>query len=234
MIRRTLLATAVLLATTAQAAELKTFEQKLGYAVGRDMAKGLQEKGLKVDVDALMTGFREQMAGKPSRLSDAELQKLARETQAKIIAHQIEQRKKLAAENAAEEKKFFAENGKKPGVKTLPEGIQYKVLKQGKGPSPKADDTVVVHYEGRLLNGKVFDSSYKRGKPIRLKMDQVIKGWRIVLPKMKVGDKWRVWIPAKLAYGERGAGDVIGPNAALRFDIELMNIEPKDGVKKGK
>jgi len=234
MMNKTLLAAALALATssTAVAGELKTFEQKLGYALGMDMAKGLQEKGLKVDPNALLQGFKDQMAGHKPQLSEAELDKLARETQQRVITHQQKLHKQQAEANKKKETEFFAQNAKTPGVKTLPEGIQYKVLKSGNGPHPKSDDTIVVHYTGMLLDGKVFDSSIKRGVPLRMKLDQVIKGWQIVLPKMKVGDKWKVWIPAKLAYGERGAGGVIGPNEPLVFEIELLNIEPKEGNKK--
>ncbi len=231
--KKTLIATTLTLITASisQAAELKTFEQKLGYALGMDMARGLQEQGLKVDPDALLEGFRDQMAGRKLQLSPEQLEALAQETQKKVIAHQRKLRQQQAEANKKKEAEFFARNAKTPGVKTLPEGIQYKVLKSGNGPHPKPDDTVVVHYTGTLLDGKVFDSSIDRGVPLRMKLDQVIKGWQIVLPKMKVGDKWKVWIPAKLAYGERGAGDVIGPNEPLVFEIELLNIEPKDAQK---
>ncbi len=231
--KQTLLATALTLAvgSPAMAVELKTFEQKLGYALGQDIAKGLQEQGLSADPDALLQGFKDQMAGHKLKLSEEELAQLAKETQQRVIAHQQKLRKQQAEANKKKEAEFFAKNAKAPGVKTLPEGIQYKVLKSGNGPHPKPDDTVVVHYTGTLLNGKVFDSSIKRGVPLRMKLDQVIKGWQIVLPKMKVGDKWKVWIPAKLAYGERGAGGVIGPNEPLVFEIELLNIEPKADKK---
>lgn len=222
----------MLVTINTQAAELKTFEQKLGYALGADMARGLQEQGLKADPEALLEGFRDQLAGRKSRLSKEELAALAKETQARVIAHQQAERKRLAAENAAKEKAFFAKLAKKKGIHRLPEGIYYKVLHAGKGPQPKADDTIVVHYTGMLIDGKVFDSSVRRGVPLRMKLDQVIRGWQIVLPKMHVGDKWKVYIPSRLAYGKRGAGKAIGPNEPLIFEIELLNIEPKDSGKK--
>ncbi len=209
-----------------QAAELETFEQRLGYALGADMAKGLKEKGLEVDPEALVLGFRDQMSGKPLRLNEQQLNALAAETQKKVAAYEAALQEQAAHENAEKEKRFFAQNAKKQGIKTLPEGIQYEVLASGKGPQPALTDTVDVHYKGMLLDGKVFDSSYDRGKPLRIQLDQVIKGWQVVLPKMHVGDKWRVWIPAKLAYGERGAGGVIGPNEPLVFEIELLNVLP--------
>ena len=114
----------------------------------------------------------------------------------------------------------------------MPEGIQYRILKAGKGPLPKSDDYLVVHYEGRHLDGRVFDSSYTRGVPLRIQAGDVIKGWQIVLSKMRVGDKWRVFIPARLAYGDRGTGGgEIEPGEMLIFDIELLNIEPEENEK---
>jgi FKBP-type peptidyl-prolyl cis-trans isomerase FklB len=226
--KKLILASAITLACSyANATELKTFEQKLGYALGLDMARGLQEQGLKVDPKALMAGFEDQLKGHKPQLSEQEMAELAKETQQRVIAHQQELHKQQAEKNQKKEAEFFANNAQKPDVISLPEGIQYKVLTEGKGPSPKADDTVVVHYKGSLLSGKIFDSSYNRGNPVRFQLNQVIKGWQIVLPKMKVGDKWKVWIPAKLAYGDRGAGNIIGPNEPLVFEIELLNIEPK-------
>lgn len=228
--KKSILTTAILYAllSPSHAKELKTFEQKLGYALGMDMAKGLQEKGLKIDPEALLQGFKDQISGQTPKLDEQALETLSRETQKRVMAHEQRVRQKQAEQNARKARLFFAKNAKANGVKTLPEGIQYQIIKKGTGPHPKMDDTVVVHYIGSLLNGKVFDSSVKRGVPLRIKLNQVIKGWQIILPKMRVGDKWKVWIPADLAYGERGAGAVIGPNEPLVFEIELLNIEPSD------
>jgi FKBP-type peptidyl-prolyl cis-trans isomerase FklB len=120
---------------------------------------------------------------------------------------------------------FLAENGKKEGVKTLASGLQYKVVKAGTGKTPKATDTVKVHYNGTLVDGTVFDSSIQRGEPASFPVNQVIAGWTEALQLMKEGDKWQLYIPAKLAYGEQGAGGKIGPNSTLIFDVELLSIE---------
>lgn len=140
---------------------------------------------------------------------------------------EIKARKAEADKNQAEGKKFLADNAKKKGVVTLPSGVEYKVIKTGTGPKPTLDDTVVANYEGRLLNGKIFDSSYKRGEPATIPLNKVIKGWQEVLPKMAVGSKWEVFIPPELAYGDREAGGVIGPDSTLVFKIELLSIKPK-------
>jgi FKBP-type peptidyl-prolyl cis-trans isomerase FklB len=127
--------------------------------------------------------------------------------------------------NKKEGEAFLAENKKKDGVKTLKSGLQYKIIKAGTGASPKAEDTVVTHYRGNLINGQVFDSSYTRGQPATFPVSGVIKGWTEALQKMKVGGKWQLFIPSDLAYGDHGAGQVIGPNAVLIFEIELLEIK---------
>jgi FKBP-type peptidyl-prolyl cis-trans isomerase len=127
--------------------------------------------------------------------------------------------------NLKEGDDFLTANGKKEGVKTLPSGLQYKVIKSGTGRSPKATDTVKVHYNGTLTDGTVFDSSVQRGEPATFPVNQVIPGWTEALQLMKEGDKWQLYIPSKLAYGEQGAGGKIGPNSALIFDVELLSIE---------
>jgi len=134
------------------------------------------------------------------------------------------ERNASANNNKAAGENFLAENRKKEGVVTLPNGMQYKVLKEGTGPKPKSDSEVKVHYHGTHINGEVFDSSYDRGEPISLSLAQVIKGWQEALPLMSVGSKYQFYIPAELAYGDRGAGTSIGPNEALVFDIELLGI----------
>jgi FKBP-type peptidyl-prolyl cis-trans isomerase FklB len=134
-------------------------------------------------------------------------------------------RKADGDKNAAEGKAFLAENAKKPGFKTLPSGLQYKVITEGKGDAPKATDTVSTNYKGTLINGTEFDSSYKRGQPAKFPVNGVIKGWTEALQLMKPGAKWALVVPADLAYGDRGAGDAIGPNSTLQFEVELLAIE---------
>ncbi|MDX1815211.1 MAG: FKBP-type peptidyl-prolyl cis-trans isomerase, partial [Thermodesulfobacteriota bacterium] len=143
----------------------------------------------------------------------------------KIVAAQREERKKAAEKNLAEGKSFLEKNAKKEGVKTLPSGLQYKVLKKGSGISPKKTDTVTVNYKGTLIDGTEFDSSYKRGKPATFRVGGVIAGWTEGLQLMKPGAKWQLFIPPNLAYGERGAGARIAPNSTLIFEVELVSVQ---------
>jgi FKBP-type peptidyl-prolyl cis-trans isomerase len=131
----------------------------------------------------------------------------------------------MAQDSAAKGEKYLKENATKEGVKTLPSGLQYKSLKEGSGKSPKATDTVSVHYRGTLIDGTEFDSSIKRGEPAEFPVNRVIKGWTEALQLMKEGDKWMLYIPSQLAYGERGAGGAIGPNETLLFEVELLKVK---------
>jgi FKBP-type peptidyl-prolyl cis-trans isomerase FklB len=143
--------------------------------------------------------------------------------QKEVMAKQAE----VAKKNKAEGEAFLAENKKKEGVKTTPSGLQYKVIKPGKGKKPKSSDTVTVNYRGTLIDGTEFDSSYKRGQPATFQVSGVIPGWTEALQLMEEGAKWQLFIPSNLAYGERGAGGVIGPNATLIFEVELISIQEK-------
>jgi FKBP-type peptidyl-prolyl cis-trans isomerase FklB len=145
--------------------------------------------------------------------------------QKEMMAKATETQKKAGEKNKKEGDTFLAENKKKPGVVTLPSGLQYKILKEGTGPTPKATDTVVTQYRGTLINGKEFDSSYKRNQPATFPCNQVIAGWTEALQKMKVGSKWQLFVPSNLGYGENGAGGDIGPNATLIFEVELIDIK---------
>jgi FKBP-type peptidyl-prolyl cis-trans isomerase FklB len=142
-----------------------------------------------------------------------------------MTAKQAETMKKLSEKNKADGEKFLAENAKKEGVKTLPSGLQYKEIAPGTGKSPKATDTVTTHYKGTLIDGTEFDSSHKRGQPATFQVSGVIPGWTEALQSMKEGAKWQLFVPSNLAYGERGAGREIGPNAALIFEVELISVK---------
>lgn len=224
--KRTLLGVAMVaaLSTPALAADvapLETQRQKLGYIVGLDIAENLQQQGLDVDADALAQAVKDFQAGAKPRLSEADramtIQALNQErAQTKAAEAQV---------NLEAGRKYLAENGKKEGVVTTESGLQYKVLSEGTGKQPTQEDTVVAHYRGTLINGKEFDSSYGRGEPATFPVGGVIPGWQEVLKLMKVGGKWQVFIPAELGYGERGAGNSIGPNETLIFDIELVSIK---------
>lgn len=204
--------------------ELKTQEERQSYAIGLDIGNMLKAQGIQVDLELCLRGIRDSLAGNEPALSKEELQ----ETMT-ALGQQVQERQKKAAEEiAAQNKKqgeeFLAKNAKKEGVTTTKSGLQYKVLKEGNGPSPKATDMVRTHYRGTFLNGQVFDSSYERGEPAVFPLNRVIPGWTEALQEMKVGSKWQLFVPANLAYGERGSDD-IPPNATLIFEVELLGIE---------
>ncbi len=210
----------VLMIGTAQAADLDTDKEKFSYAVGVQIALSLRHDGPHFDVDALTQAIEDVLAGAPLKLTPEEM-KLAFNT---FQQQRQEERRRLAEINARKGREFLAANGKKAGVVTLPSGLQYQVIKKGSGKKPGLEDTVVVNYRGTFINGQEFDSSYQRGEPATFTVGQVIQGWQEVLPLMPVGSHWKVFIPAELAYGERGAGNDIGPNETLIFDIELLAI----------
>ena len=195
-------------------------DEKLSYAIGvlfgRNMALDVD-----VNTDAFLQGVRDV-------LTDAKLKYTPEEMQQVVNAfreQQMKSQQQAGQANSAAGQAFLAENARKPGVTTLPSGLQYKVIKAGTGPKPRGTDTVVVHYRGTLIGGKEFDSSYSRGQPTPLKLDGVIKGWQEAVALMPVGSKWEIYVPPSLAYGERGAGNMIGPNSTLIFEIELLEIK---------
>jgi FKBP-type peptidyl-prolyl cis-trans isomerase FklB len=154
--------------------------------------------------------------------------------QKEMMAKREQAGKEAGAKNKVEGEAFLAENGKKEGVVTLPDGLQYKILKEGDGAKPKATDTVTVHYRGTLISGTEFDSSYKRKEPVSFPVNGVIAGWTEALQLMKVGSKWQLFIPSTLAYGERGAGPDLGPNATLIFEVELISIGKPEATQEKK
>lgn len=197
-----------------------TEKQKFSYAIGFQVGQGFKRDNLDVDVDAMAQAIRDVLDGKEPQLSIDEMRGAMQAAQKKFLAA-----KKVEADKAkAASDKFLAENAKKPGVVTRESGLQYKVLTKGKGKQAKAGDSVTANYEGKLIDGTVFDSTYKRGQTATFNLKQVIKGWQEVVPLMHEGDKWRVFIPPELGYGDRGQGGVIGPNEALIFDIELLKV----------
>lgn len=217
------LAIASLISSTAFATELKTTEQKASYTLGTDLAKNLATQGIHIDMTALIAGIRDITENKKPQLTEQEMQAAIMQLKKELMAKKIAEHKKLAQQNAKAGADFLAKNKTKPGIKVLPGGLQYKVIKAGKGPHPTENDYITAHYEGRLLNGKVFDSSFKRGKPLEFQMGDVIKGWGEALKQMRPGAKWEIYVPASLAYGERGAGKVIGPNETLIFTIDFIH-----------
>jgi len=212
-------------ASAQDAPPLETVDQRFSYMVGLQLGQRMMEQGLgkTLDVDAFAQALRDTFAGEKPRLSREEMQATVKEVQAARDQEQQEKTGKAQAEGKA----FMAENMKKDGVQTTASGLQYTVVTAGTGEKPLAADTVQVHYEGRLLNGTVFDSSYARGEPATFGVGQVIPGWQEALQLMPAGSKWEVWIPSELAYGEQGAGGDIGPNETLNFTIELIEIVKK-------
>ncbi len=210
----------------------KTDLEKTSYAIGLDIVRTLKQQGIEIDPQFLAAAIRDASSGTtlamtPDQITAA-LGQLQSSQQAKRqaqMAKMQESRKAAGETNVGEGKKFLDENKGKPGVTTLADGLQYKVLTEGTGPVPKASDMVTVNYRGTLINGTEFDSSYKRGEPATFPVNGVIKGWTEILQQMKAGSKYQVFIPSDLAYGERGAGQDIGPNATLIFDIELLGVK---------
>ncbi len=203
--------------------EPMTPKQKTSYAIGLDIASTLKRQEIELDAKSLATGISDGLTGKPA-LTAEEQKAVLLDLQKTLMAKATETQKAAGEKNQKAGEAFLAANAKKDGVKTTASGLQYKVIKSGTGPSPKATDTVKVHYQGTLVDGTVFDSSIERGEPATFPVKGVIPGWTEALQLMKVGDKWQLFIPAKLAYGEDGP-DPIGPNSSLIFDVELLSIE---------
>lgn len=203
----------------------ETQAQKYNYIYGVNMGRDFRRKEVQPDYEAFLQGFKDAFAGDDKiAFNDNEMQEIYRTTQKEITARR-EEKRKVAGEKAAKEgAAFLSENVKKPGIKTTASGLQYKILSEGAGESPKTNDTVQVNYRGTFIDGTEFDSSYKRGQPAKFPVGNVIKGWTEALTMMKPGAKWQLYIPGALAYGERGSGDRIAPNSTLIFDVELISI----------
>jgi len=221
------------IASAEEAASLKTQRDKISYIIGMDAGKNLKVQSIDVDPDIFMKGFKDALSGNKSLLSDDIIKESMAVFQDEIMKKHEDELKKAAAQNKKEGEAFLAENKKKEGVVTLASGLQYKVIKEGDGKSPKETDTVTVNYQGTFIDGTEFDSSYKRNQPATFQVNGVIPGWTEALQLMKAGSKWQLYIPAGLAYGEQGAGRVIGPNATLIFDVELLSIDDAVLDKKG-
>ncbi len=218
----------VLLAGQANAEEKKQFQtpkEKQSYSIGADIGSKLKAQSIDIDPDMLAQGIKDAVSGNKLLLTEQEINETLSTLQKELMEKQAKRAEQLMEKNKKEGEAFLSDNRKKEGVKTLPSGLQYKVIKEGTGKTPKADDTVVTNYRGTLTDGTEFDSSYKRGQPATFPVKGVIAGWTEALQLMQEGSKWELFIPSNLAYGERGAGNVIGPNAALIFEIELISVK---------
>ncbi|MFA6101225.1 MAG: FKBP-type peptidyl-prolyl cis-trans isomerase [Victivallaceae bacterium] len=204
--------------------EFKTDADKTSYALGMNIGESLVQLPAELNAEILTQAIKDLLAGNPPALPESDYVAAMKAFQAKMQAAEQDASKEISLQNAAEEKSFMEDNKKAEGVVTTASGLQYIVLKEGSGARPVADDTVKVHYAGTLLDGTEFDSSVKRGQPAEFGVTQVIKGWTEALQLMNVGSKYRLFVPSKLAYGERGAGQAIGPCSMLVFDVELIDI----------
>lgn len=219
-------------ATTAGSTAFTSDKEKFSYAIGWDIGERLKKSGLEVNSANLAQGLKDSIAGSPALLTDAQRQEVVQKVQKEFMAKKEAELKQLAEKNKRDGEAYLAANKAKPDVKTTASGLQYKVIEAGSGAQPTDNDEVVVEYEGKLINGQVFDSSYKRGKPAVAKLTDVIAGWKEALKLMKVGAKWEVAIPANLAYGETGLmGSPIGPNETLLFTIKLNGINAANTAK---
>lgn len=210
--------------STITKSDIKTQQDSVSYAIGLNIGKNLHAQKIEFSPEILLQGLKDGENDSLALLTQKEVNVVMMNFQKRLLAKKQEKDKELAEKNKKAGEEFLAKNKTKPGVVTLPNGLQYKILKSGHGKSPKITDQVVVNYEGKLINGTIFDSSYKRNKPFTTKLTGVIKGWTEILQKMKEGDKWEVYIPSELAYGSRGPRS-IGPNSTLIFDIELQKVK---------
>jgi FKBP-type peptidyl-prolyl cis-trans isomerase FklB len=214
-------------AKSSGAPALKTQKEKASYAIGLNLGRNMRQNSVDVDPNILLLGVKDALAGRKPLLTDDEAKAALAALQNDV--HQKAQAKmqEAGARNQKEGEAFLAANKTKSGVVTLPSGLQYKILKEGTGPKPSANDVVVCNYRGTLINNTEFDSSYKRGQPVTFPVGRVIKGWEEALQLMPVGSKWQLFVPPALAYGQNGAAPDIGPNATLIFEVELLSIKGK-------
>jgi FKBP-type peptidyl-prolyl cis-trans isomerase FklB len=208
----------------AERPELKDQKDKESYSLGYQFGQSLKAQGLDINMDVYTSGIKDALYGTKPLLSQEEINKTVLEVQQRVATARQKELKEKAEKNLSEGKAFMEANKKKEGVKTLPSGLQYKVLKEGSGKTPKATDEVTANYRGSFIDGTEFDSSYKKGTPITFQVDKVIPGWKEALQLMKVGSQWQLLVPAELGYGEHSVGP-IPPNATLIFEVELISIK---------
>ncbi len=210
-----------------ETAELETLEQKVNYVFGTNLAENLTQGGVTIEPEAFAQALRDKRDGVEPRLSEEEMQEVMQTFQEQEMARREADQKAAAEANQKEAEAFFAENANAEGVTQTDSGLQYKVLEEGEGAKPGADDTVTVHYRGRLLDGTEFDSSYERDQPATFALNSVIAGWTEALQLMSEGSKYELYIPSDLAYGPGGNGP-IPPNSALIFEVELLEVDDEE------
>lgn len=215
----------VSIANAAEIRSLKTESDKRSYAIGVDLARNLKRQGVTADTSVLLEGLRDEIANAPLRMSEEELSRSLNAFQADLKKSRARSPQAVAAANKEAGEAFLASNRNKHGVVSLPSGLQYRIIHEGSGKRPTDADTVEINYRGTLINGAEFESSYRREQPATLKLTGMVPGLAEALKLMPVGSKWEIFIPPELAYGERGSGRRIGPNATLIFEVELLALK---------
>ena len=223
------LASAVILTAPVMAQDLESEQGKLGYSIGYEFGAELRSYDIDLDLDAVLQAVRDAYSQTEPRVEVAEMRQLMMELQEQIRQERMAAFQQLAEDNQERADQFLTENRGKSGIVALPSGVQYRVIEEGEGSRPGLEDVVTVHYRGSKIDGREFDSSFRRGVPAVFQVNSVIEGWQEVLPLMREGAMWQVFLPPELAFGVRGDPPIIGPNEALQFDIRLVKLgEPED------
>jgi len=209
----------------ADSADLKTKLDKLSYSIGADLGKNFKKQNIEISPAALVSGIKDSLSDGKMKMTEEQMKESLATFQKELLEKRTKDFNRTAEENKKNGQDFLNKNKDKPGVVTLPSGLQYKIIKEGAGVKPVKEDTVSVEYTGRLINGEIFDSTEKAGKPATFKLSQVIPGWTEVLQLMPAGSTWEVFIPSELAYGSRSVGGPIGPNETLVFKINLLSVQ---------
>lgn len=214
--------------TATTVTSLNTEMEKLSYSIGADLGKNFKKQGIDISPAAMAKGLEDGMSGAKLQLTEEQMKEVLNTFQKDLMAKRNAEMNKKSEENKTKGETFLNQNKTKEGVVTLPSGLQYKILQKGTGETPKKDDTVTVEYTGTLIDGQVFDTTEKTGKPATFKVSQVIPGWTEALQLMPVGSTWEVYVPSNLAYGPRAVGGPIGPNETLVFKIHLISFKKAD------
>lgn len=212
-----------LLISTASAQDINSEKGKLSYAVGWDIGQDIKRRGTEIDVESLISAIRDVVADRKPQVEGEEMQALLTALQQKVRKEQVEAFQKLAAENQLKSEKFLEANKTKTGIVVMPSGVQYRIIEEGEGARPRMESSVKVHYRGSKMDGREFDSSFARGVPEEFVVNSVLQGWQEILPLMKQGATWQIFVPPELAFGQRG-NPPVGPNEALMFDLKLVEI----------
>jgi len=208
----------------AETVSLKSEKGKRSYSIGNKIGNDFKQQSIELDADLMARGLKDALTGKKPAMTEEAMKEVIMALQKELMAKRVAQIKEITDKNKRDGEAFLAENKKKPGVITLPDGLQYKIITEGTGNIPALTDKVKVNYKGSLINGTEFDSSYKRGEPLVFEIAKFIAGWKEALTLMKEGSKWEIYVPSELAYGDQGSGPVIGPNSVLIFEMELISI----------